>query len=510
LMQPESWRAYQTSNNEWNGPIDSTSCVEWLSNGLNLADADTSRPVFIRMVDTEPIALAPDFLYAVDLGLDSNVENWGFDLDDESYCNDGFCHGTLVEVGIPPAPQDTIDQAFRTHFAAFHYEPVFGDLHELCFATENFEEQTLQEVVFKFIPNDAEITFYGAYLNLDWDQMGLTVDQEDVPMYQAGPADYYFDAWSWGMNSYLFRYQDESYPSDTTISFVEFTPLPNTDTVQMVTVQFSECCTYTLQPYTQLRAGNLLDNDSAFHNLQIINLASQLCVLLYVEFVFDPDDRFVHAGGPIDFQGSTSCFRFHTGSALEVASGHELLYGTRGDGMLALYGGAEILLQENARLVLNNHVKLFNHFWQQPARPVEVYLKNGSHLEFGKKAQLTNASEAQAVKLRVYMEGGTVDLSGLSPEERSHVELIFPAGNTNMRIRSNPVSETLSLWWPELEEGAVQLQIYNPEGRKLTEKELAVTPEMPFGMDVSGLNTGTYLVSVAQGEMKSTLRFMKE
>lgn len=510
LIQPEFWRAYQTLNNEWDGPIDSTSCVKWLTEGLELTNADTSRPVFIRMVDTAPILLESDFLYGVDLCMDWSSDQWGIDLEDESFCNNGFCHGTMVRVSIPPAPLDTVDVAFRTHFAAFQYEEVFGDLFELCFATEAFEVQHLEDVVFKFIPEGTMIEFYCVYLSNEWDQMSMTVDQEDISNFQSGPSEYSFDAWPWGLSSFMFRYQGEGYPSDTTISYIEFTPEPNVETPQMVTVTFNEYCTYTLQPFTQLRAGHVVDNDSVFHNLQLINLTHQLCVLLYVELVFDPDDRFVHAGGPIDFQGNTSCMRFHKGSTLEVASGHKLLYGPRGDGMLALYGGAEIVVQENARMEINNSVMLFEHPWQQPVRPVDVHLKAGSELVFGAKSKLHNESSDHAVKLRVYLEGGVVDLSGLSPEERSHVELVFPSGTTTIRLHGNPVSDQLKVWWSMPEDGEVELCFFDPQGRLHDTQNVTFQRGQYLSCDVRHLPVGDYVVVVRQGEYQETVRILKQ
>jgi hypothetical protein len=509
ILRPTNWTIYQTVENTWDGAQDTTVCPSFLSNSdIDLTTVDVLRPVFIRTVDWSE-ELDPNRLYSINLSSDWGCWDFGIEMGDTEFCNNDFCNGSMVRIQIPPAPGDSVP-GVRVHqqefINALTDEVQSSSDYTMCFPSEKFEEQTLKEVIFKFnfIEGIPQFPLWSQGLNMASES---GIGQEQVEWYRWQQDSYHFESWGEGPNSTLFLHEAEGYPSIENKGYLDFTLDPNVDTVSNVYLFFDESTTYSLQPFTYFRGGLVDGSDSLRHTLNVINEGATVCFNAYIDVIINRDWTYEHRGGKLEFQGGRSCLQFNEGGKFIISNNSKLEYGMFGKGMLALYNGCQIDIQSGSELLINNTVILEDHNWAPLGASIDVPLVEGARLTFGPYSRIENWSTEEATKLRVFMLGGQVDLSGLSEADKQHVKLIFPeTAEDELVIFGNPVVDELHFFWPAPSEEPISIEVYDLSGKSVFKTLQEPLPSQQQTTPLAGMSSGNYVVVVGQGNVLRTGR----
>ena len=151
IQQPRHWFIYQTINNKWDGPVDSSVCINvinlgFLENGIDLGMINMEKPLFIRNIglNTWPISLNPNEGYAArgQLGLASSLQP-----DISTNCQNSICSGLIIGIEIP----DSIftSKAIRYYYDVPNSTNPSSSSFETCIPTENFDQNRLIEFYYK-------------------------------------------------------------------------------------------------------------------------------------------------------------------------------------------------------------------------------------------------------------------------------------------------------------------------------------------------------------------------
>ncbi|MBK9275134.1 MAG: hypothetical protein IPM49_11440 [Flavobacteriales bacterium] len=501
LLCYAGWEAYQTVDDTWDGPRDSTACIPLahVSGGgvearIDFDDADPARPVFLRLLldSTTAIPLTADNEYVIAL---DGYPLPGTTVDAGIGCTEGMCTGIRAAVRIPDSTGTGSDLRW---YQSSYGSGQFGSPFSVCVPTEGFADNALRELVLKFTlasPGPGQqYRLYWPSAN-DLLQQGA-LDQlveADLPQFQTGPSS--FTMWPVNGFNFLVMYEDTTYPSADQVSYLDITPLPNVSQPTPVTLTLEPFTGFNFQPFTQLRGGPVLNNDSIYHPLTVVNNGADLCLSWQiVELFWGHGDRYVHQAGHLGFEGQRSCFLFRRGSTLEVAPGSTLHYGRDGRGMLALLAGSDVVVGSGAELVMHGTVVLMEGPGASTREDLHTRLGPGARLRFAPGSSVFNGnSYAQDMKWVITLDGGTADLDGLSATDRQKVVLV--------QLPEVPLTELAATVLPN----AVQLQVatrmtgsgtvrcFDALGRCLLEQRVSLAPGgSTIRLDTPGWLAGSY------------------
>jgi len=523
ILTPKHWFAYQTQNSKWDGPMDST-CLTF-KDTLNqlfveLDQVDISKPIFIKslMDDSTKVLLEKNQVY------EANARMSFGDLTFPNFspnCENGLCTGILVGIEIPDSTGTGTDLRINVDPATFG-----GDnFYTLCMATEKFDSSYLKEVIFKFSQlgmngNDrmfAPIIFDFFYS--DFPPIGkINSDTIISPLWSPNDSTYNLPIKEIAevelgfTYSYLVMYIDSTYPSPNYPSFIDINLI---DTTQQNINIFIDFETLHFQPFANIRGGLVEGNDSLRHILNLINNGGGLCFDFFAELTFDGQSNYVHNGGSINFQGKNACMQFSQGSKLVVGEDTFFEYGNNGLGMLALRTGGSIEIGKNATLFIDNILRM--HEFQEENESQQIYmdLNKGSSLIFGENAKIHNDySIDQNMKLNVLMNGGILDDSKLSPEDRTKINLIYPEPPTqiqdNVNIFPNPTTQFLNYSFILENDATVTIEMYDVTGRFIfSKKENGQKGWNEFQTDISDFPLGVYFLKVKMNDEEMVTKIVK-
>jgi hypothetical protein len=515
------WEAYQTVDDTWDGPREAGVCIDLAhppgSPPQARIDFDQTilpRPVFLRVLldSASALSLASDNQYAIEL---SGFPLAGTTLAGGDQCSEGLCSGVMCAVRIPDSLGTGTDLRWYQSSVG---EGMFSSPYSICVPTERFEENALRELIFKFTPaTDAPGQSYRLlYIEaVDLEMQGslFQLHQEDVEQFRTGPATYQF--YPQFEHNFLVMYEDTTYPGPANVSYLDLPPVPNTATPTPVTAILQSFTGFNFQPYTQLRGGSLLGNDSLFHPLTVVNNGADLCLAYYiVELVWGPGDRYVHQQGHVEFAGNLSCFMFLPGSTLEVAPGSTFHYGRDGRGMLALIDGSTLRIGNGGELAMHGTLVIREAPGDTLPRDLHLTLGPGQRLRFAPGSRIHNALSIDArMKLVVTLDGGSIDISGLSAEDREKVVLVELPGEewSELRLLGNPVGDELVLAFAVRGTGRLQLRAVDGLGRLvLAHSEVVVPGENRVSLPVYRLGHGVHLLEAILNGERRVVRFVKE
>jgi len=413
LFQYDDWFIYQTINDAWDGPIDSTKCiglVDIVNNyQIDLSQIDAMKPLFIKslMGEEDKILLESNYLYTAGLGVWSNNIS---SLNDSTSCANGFCSGALLGIEIPS--EDGMETQLRIYPKTFTIDSGF-DYRYTCIPTEKFNENYLKEVVFKFTFNTTDLSelslrpasfYFGETWNISYIENDIEIETNEIDSIY----NYYLDDMTWGVNT-LILYGDTTYPSAENISYLEANFTPNQPDVLTFNMHVSYISSLVFQPFTDIRGSFIEGSDSIRHQVNLILEGGNLCIQTLVDMPFEGEEKFIYKDGNIDF-GKNACMQFKLGAKLVVADNATLHYGEHGMGMIALRQGGTIELGKNSTLVIDNTLKMYEYRTQEPQQ-IYMTLNTGSSLIFGEYAHINNTNSLnQAMKLNVFMKGGVLDV----------------------------------------------------------------------------------------------------
>jgi hypothetical protein len=519
ILTYTGWEAYQTLDDTWDGPRDTTVCID-LAHVIGLSvqpripidQIDDARPVFLRARYDDSIVLpfTSDNQYTFGF---SAYANSPFDLGD---CPDGPCTGVRAAVRIPD--EDGTGTDLRWYDAPWQDDPWGAFPFTLCVPTEKFAMNALREFILSFkVSNSQPGQFIQYFWNevLDQDLMGnlVRLTPDNLPQYNVGPQSYSFAGSGW--QNFLVMHADTTYPDGDNIFGLDFSPVPDQTEPTEVTVTLEPYAGFNFQPYTQLRGGLVQGNDTLRHPLTVENNGADLCLgWEIIELIWNDADRYVHRDGHLEFGGRSSCFMFQPGSTLEVAPGSTFHYGRNGRGMLALINGSELRIGTGGELVMHGTLVIKEAAGITEPQDWHLRLGPGERLSFAPGSRIRNAYSVDGrMRLVVTLDGGSIDISGLSPEDRPKVVVVeLPKEEwTDLRVLGNPARDELVLSFAVREEGPVVLRAIDALGRRVVDRVVAVVSgENRLSLPLHGLRQGAYILEVSHGPERRVLRFVKE
>jgi len=191
----------------------------------------------------------------------------------------------------------------------------------------------------------------------------------------------------------------------------------------------------------------------------------------------------------------------------------DLHYGTDGDGLLGLGKGSKVILGKDSRLFINNRVVLWNHELS-PENQAYIDLQPGNHLEFGPMSRLERVGvQETGILLNVYMNGGTLDDSGLSPEDRLLINRIYPEVSPrlldNVSVFPNPIVDALQWSYIASSSGIVHWTFYNALGQMVGQGSVPAARGRNVFSTATPLTAGIYYLKVESKERQATVPFIK-
>ena len=154
-------------------------------------------------------------------------------------------------------------------------------------------------------------------------------------------------------------------------------------------------------------------------------------------------------------------------------------------------------------------LKVEMHELKGETRPQNIYtyLSPGAQLSFTKNAIVSNQySIDHQMKMYVFLNGGSIDMSELSTEEKSLIVIIDNKQNrseSNWTIFPVPVTTKLSFINAKSEK-ANKISIYNSAGQKVNEEN------HPSEIDVSIFVPGVYYLVIHSGNYSESFKFIKQ
>ncbi|MBK8345078.1 MAG: T9SS type A sorting domain-containing protein [Bacteroidetes bacterium] len=509
----KKYTAYQTTDNTFNGPIDSNYCVslryEEAFSGLSFwpADFDLSRSIYIKaqINDNEQIPLEKDAVYMLEEDFLNSTDGLIFGND----CPELICSGLIIGITIP-------DSTLTSDTTRWHV--ISGDSYDYntCFATEKFEDQKLNSLIYKFTinPDLVEVAkdYSPPYINQLGDVQLITDLTNVYGNYVGGEYnvyDYYFLSYPIG----VLKYDNLTYPSTSYFDYIDVSPNPNTTEVQIINLTINEGYTLLTQPYVQLR-GAQVEGDTLRHEVNLINNGGTFCVSV-AEMIFDGNTHYIFKKGAMDLYSPMSCLMFRNGASIEVADDGHLAYGKNGTGVLGLGSGGTIKIGKNASLTINNRVSIIKNPNSVYSGDIYMNLNKGSKLTFGQGASITNDEKSlSGGHLCIYMNGGELDMSGLDDFSRQLIRLIYPEQektmSANMHVYPNPVQNSFTVEIVSVEATTGEINITGLNGAVIYTKKYELEAGInAIKIQIQDLKPGAYTIQCKTNAENGSTTFVK-
>ena len=524
VQYPKGWYLYQTTDNTWQGPADSTRCISTEPAGpfggvqIDLTQIDPQKALFIRAKPSEFVGindLESNYLY-------NAFSNFLFSdaaalPQTGTTCTEDLCTGLFVGIGTPGplriqtgllAPSGDLSQQIST-----------------CFPTEYFPGQQLKEIVLKFtFPPGADLTgkfltLFGTEIVASFLPPGLVSEvNADASNYNATTGEYNVnvaEAATGGAfaDNFILQYTAPAFPSASEPSYVVGSVTPNVATPQTINLVVIPFQTIDIQPFTYLIGAPVAGSDTLRHQVNLVNDGGDIC-LNFVDFVVGGGGEFRHGGGSLYMNNAFSCMQFRHESALRVLEGATLHYGNEGAGMLALCAGSTIALERDATLIVDCILNIAECNDAIPPQQIYMDLPPGARLVFTDRAHLTNRfSQGQQMHLNVHMLGGAIDDAALSPEDRELIRRIYPEPSpgfeNNVNIAPNPFAETFALSYLSGKAEDVLLRWTSVSGQFMGEQTLHAERGMNEWQPETPAAAGVYFLSVEGAPGKFIRKMVK-
>lgn len=512
VMGYPEWEAYQTFNDKWDGPIDTTICIDIGQTSsqatIPFYQTDLNRKVFLRSkMDSSTFPqLQPHFVYSIvdDLNIPLNMT-----LDTSSACPNGMCSGAITVVEVPDS--SGLAYSTREYKGALTNDWISTQNFNTCFASEKFVDQKVIEHILSFktisMGADQELVVDRSRF-ASWLGDQVVLNDGNIESARSGQFEYPLLN---QFTNFIVAYQETSYPSPDSVSYLELTPDPNVSTQSMIDLTIGSRVGLHYELFAQFQ-GALVLGDTIRHNINVINYGEQ-CVSSLVEIVWNGGNRFTFAGGNVDFGGASACFQFGSGGTLAVADNATFNYGAPGRGILALRTGAEVEIGRDAELIIYNKLYLQEYWEETQSQNIEMTLGQGSRLTFAPGACIDNSNSiSQNMKLVVYLDGGFVDLNGLSPTDRDKVivKRLAQESETALTLFGSIASDQLEFELLTRSFETAELNIFSSNGAYI--KSVSVVLEKGPNrilLDLSGMSNGLYILEAIHGDRKETVRFVK-
>ena len=525
VMWLREWKIYQTLDDTWDGPIDSTRCISIQDSGnynsiIDLQQIDPDRALFIRQTLSDEIGLLrPDFAYNFNAQIrlsDSDTLSIG------SLCSDDLCSGAIGVVEIPDENGTGKIQRINTsNFSSINgYSTV-----QNCFVTEYFDENILREVILKFSFSDevldGELTLYG--MNVESPVFEVNPVQEVVFPPSTFSGESYSanlievvqpEAFVYDEAPFIFLHDPAVYPTIGNVTFIEARPEIATEEPLNLRANFEGYQSVFFQPYTGIRGALVDPEDTLRHRFTLVGENMDICFPTVVELVVGDGAEVEFRSGNIHFGGPTSCIMLRDGGAIVIPDHTRFTYGD-GVGALGLDKGGTIRIGQGSELIINNTAILPNYI-DGPDQQVYMELHPGSRLTFGEQSRLIRKGHVEdgQMLLNVYMKGGILDDSRLSARDRRLINRIYPENADNspdwLRILGNPLRNELTFSVDiQLPDTPVSWRIKDLNGRSLKSGQFIPMAGLnQETINLGSISGGMYLLEVQQLSEKVVDKFI--
>lgn len=504
MFTSTNWDAYQTLNDHWDGPIDSSRCIPITTARLNLADIDPAKPVFIRYRIPNPnsFPLNPNKLYINNYNPPSLSGNSTFLLAD-STCPDQQCTSLHLGIQIPDSfGTGTDTRWYRGNFSRDPFIQQTG----FCFPSEKFSTQSIAVLYFRFQFDqyDPNSTLKIPALDISEHFLFTSVNRFTANFTPgSSPAIQIF-------NQVLMLHDDSTYPGPKNPFYIDVGIQPKSGQQERIFIYIEPFAYLTGQPFTELRGDTVLGGNGSRHQVILINRGGTLC-FAFLELVFRQGNGFRHERGKLTFQHPSGCMAFHSGSYLEVAAGEDFTYGQDGLGVLLLREGMEIRLEQHASVTIANRLVL--DAISQDGN-VHIYLAPGRKLAFEKSAKILvgGKSANPDAKLVVHLRGGELDISKLATSSKQRIT-ILEEGKLSQLFEDAAIlydkGEPFVSFYAN-EDMLLELSVHDIHGRLVWEKDFQLNQgKQLLSIPKEQLHAGVYVIRLANGNKVRGLSYLR-
>ncbi|MEM9260609.1 MAG: hypothetical protein AAGA62_13240, partial [Bacteroidota bacterium] len=420
-------------------------------------------------------------------------------------CANGICTGMIAVYSLPDN-NDSLHYRTVTEVAGT-YKGISG-----CWPTENREGIELREYLFKITFDAADLT--GEALKPqrfssqqeDWgfgpvERFEFYAGSEQAPgVYRAYLYEVaYPNPW---FGSFYVQHPATEIPSFSNMYYSEaFPPIIVDSAVDMTIVfDFGTEDQLLFQPFTGVRGALVDGSDSIRHHLTLEFDQPNICQIIWVDVIAPDNTTYLLGSGSYEFANSQSCFMFMDGGKLAIKENAEFHYGDNGVGVLGLSREGWLELRKGATFEINNKLALVAPNGG-PSEQAYVRLAPGSTLRFGPAASLYR-TQGKNMDLNVFMDGGVLDDSELSAEERSLIRRIYPNRQPPVaglaRVSPNPSTGVDMILWTEVEAtDPLPYKLYDNLGRLLDHGQAEAMGNGRFHLpDQQQLPPGVYRILI--------------
>lgn len=488
------WDVFQTIDSTITGEKLET-CLRYSQfNGFDMSNVQLNAPIFLRNKTDLALELQSSAPYNFNMNFSAKESKF---CDCSFECPQSICSSVKVYL-------TTLYNGDTIHYTRFIDDPIvqFNSLDFFnCFVTKkgngptflNYIELTISNA--SFSSND-NLSLSNIYINSNdlsgFENKVVTNDFKTGSAYFITPE--YFSPFFFG--STFADHRGVGFPAFDNKYYYDIVP-EDSLTKQTINILLTPESGLQFQDYTYLRGALLagIGNDSARHTLNLINEGSTICLPEFVELASSGDSKFIFRSGYLDFQSYTSCLLFMDDAKFVIDKNVNLDYGKNGKGLLALENNASIHLEPHAVLNFNGEI-ILKH---SSKNEMFIDLKPTTKLVFGKGSKVNSNKEDKNIKLKIFMNGGTLDVSNLDASSLEHLDIIYKDESLknykSFLLFPNPSSNFISV--SNLAQKDSEFYIFNSNGKFLQKVNIEDASEK--SIEVTTWANGVYIVKSSDG-----------
>ncbi len=502
-----NWQLYQTVDDTWNGARYQGSCPSLIldaNNGFNRIDLSTIDPnkaFFLAYVGPET-ELEKNNIYGLISGI-TPADDVVIRFDDD--CTNGMCSGLILN-SRHYNEQGTDTLSYTTYYP---YTIDNQDQIQPCYNTEKTDINTLISAVYKLNleqPSDKVVTPGGVFLDFlgspeRIEESSITIAEQnfDGTEYQVGVED--LVPGSFSFSTFLVMHNVAGLSTINNQSFTELVPEIAKDLPTPINIQV-DYGVLQFQRYSHL-IGAFVDGTNTDRHPVNINFMTDQC-LFSVELIGTGGTNFCLAGGNIEFSDKEACIQVRDNSAIKIKQSQQAYLGRSGIGNVNIRSGGSIVIEKDAELIFGGNLIITDYGDYKGEEKIHIDLKSGGHLAFTQHARILNKFFGNELFLYIYMNGGTIDLTKLSQEDRAKIILVYPEQThdyADIKLFPNPATDRLTIYNEKLQT-ITQVELYNFHGQRIYSNSFHHS-EPTFELDLRELPSGFYSVRVrADGSEK--------
>jgi len=492
-----NWSLYQTVDDTWSGEKYSGSCPSLAEETtvintkykVDLSTIDQEKALFLAYEGPQ-VELSKNNIYGL-FGFYNPDQEIQVKLGDD--CMNEMCSGLIIRSRY----HDEMSSDTLVCNTFFPYTATNPYGNNVCFNSEKTDKNTIVSAIYK-LTLDAPSNKLVDYGGIDVSELftptlinepTIVVKEEffDGTSYEVSPRELFDEGWG----AYVVTHNVTGLPSETNQSFTEIEPgeFKSAPTTINLNIEYD---ILQFQKYSQLIGALVEGNEPERHPLNI-NFMMDQCITI-VELIGTGGTNFKMAGGNLEFNDKMACIQVRDNSSIFIEEEQEVYLGRDGVGNVNLRSGGSIIVKKDADLIFGGNLILTPYRPYEGDETIHIDLQGGGHLEFTADAKIINNVFGDELFLYVYMNGGTIDLSKLTAEDRAKIILVYGESineKTDLSYFPNPASDFIRVYNPK--QGLIKnIRVFNLQGRQVYSKrvnEKNPTTELNLEELESGLYT---------------------